>query len=128
MIDITALQAQQSAEFLRPFRQTMLTNAHQRRRVVGHDGHPRLHERAAMAFVGEAPCSTTQQAGNDAFDHRSAVPTGASDVHLGWGTFAGQARFVQEPEDLLRGQRWRERINRLRDTHRENPLLVQRLT
>lgn len=83
MIDITVPQTQQSAELVRPFRQTMLVDAHQRRRVVRHDGYSRLHERAAMAFIGEARGTTAQQAGNDAFDHRSAVPTGAGEVHLG---------------------------------------------
>jgi hypothetical protein len=48
---------------------------HQGRRVVRHDGHPHLDDRAAMTFMGEVPYSTTQQAGHDAFDHEAAVAT-----------------------------------------------------
>ena len=64
----------------------------------------------------------------DAFDHRAAIPTSAGEVHLGWGRCAGQARFVQKPEDVLRGRQRGEGIDCLRDPHRENPLRVQRLT
>ena len=66
MIDFTASQPQPSAERACPLRQPILVDADQRRRVVCHDGHSHLYERAAMTFVGEAPCSTTQQTGNDA--------------------------------------------------------------
>jgi hypothetical protein len=58
-------------------------DADQGGRVVCHDRHPRLYDRAAMALVREAPGGTAQQAGNDALDHWSAVPTGAGKVYLG---------------------------------------------
>ena len=108
MIDFTASQAQPSAEQACPLRQTILVDAHQCRRVVRHDGHPRLDDRTAMAFVGEAPSSTTQQAGNDAFDDGSAVSTRIGELHLGRGPNVVQVRLVQAPEDVLwRGRRGR---------------------
>jgi hypothetical protein len=61
LIDLTASQALPSAERARPLRQTIFVDAHPCRRVVRHDSHPRLDDRAAMAFVGEAPGSTTPQ-------------------------------------------------------------------
>jgi hypothetical protein len=69
--------------------------------MVRHDGHPRLNDGAAMAFVGEVRGSTVQQAGNDTFDHRSAVPTGTREVHLGRGPYAVQVRLVQDPQNVL---------------------------
>ena len=63
MIDFTASQAQPSAEFARPLRQTILVDTDQRCRIVGHDRHARLYNRAEMALVGEAPRSTAQQTG-----------------------------------------------------------------
>ena len=122
MTDFTASQTQPSAERARSLRQTILVDADQRRCVVRHDGHPLLDDRAAMAFVGEAPCSPTQQTGNDAFDHRSAISTGVGEVHLGWGRFAGQARFVQDPEELVR--RWATGAGDRPSagSHGENPL------
>ena len=83
LIDFTASQAQSSAEQACPFRETILMDADQGCRIVCHDGHPCLDDRATMAFVREAPGSTTEQASNDAFDHRSAIPTGVGQVHLG---------------------------------------------
>jgi hypothetical protein len=76
-------------------------DAHQGCRVVRHDRHSRLDDRAAMAFVGEVPCSPTQQAGNEAFDHGSAVSTCVRKVYLGRGPDVVQVRFVQAPEDVL---------------------------
>jgi hypothetical protein len=128
LTDFTAPQTQSSADHTCPLRQTILVEANQGGCVVRHDGHPRVDECAAMACVGEASCSPTQQTGHDAFDHRSALPTGAGAVHLGWGRFAGQAGFVQELEDLVRGGRRWKGIDRLRDTPREHPLRVQCLT
>jgi hypothetical protein len=102
-------------------------DAHQCRSVVRHDGHPRLDDRAAMAFVGEVPCSPTQQAGHEAFDHGSAVSTCVRKVYLGRGPDVVQVRFVQAPEDVLWRGRRGQRIDRSRDSHRENPPFMQRL-
>ena len=128
MIDFTASQAQPSAEHACPLRQTIVVDAHQGRRVVRHDRHPRVDDRTAMAFVREAACSTTQQAGHDAFDHGSAVATRVGQVHLGRGPDVVQVRLVQAAEDVLRRGRRGEGIDGFRDAHGENPLLVQRLT
>ena len=68
------------------------------------------------------------QAGNDAFDHGSAVPTRVGEVHLGRGPDVVQVRLVQDPEDVLRRGRRGQGLDRLGDPHRENPSLVQRLT
>jgi hypothetical protein len=96
-------------------------DADQGGRFVRHDSHPRVNDGAAMAFVREARGSTVQQAGHDVFDHRSAVPTGASEVHLGRGAYAVQARLVQDPENVLRCWQRGAGIDGFRDPHRENP-------
>jgi hypothetical protein len=128
VIDFTASQAQPSAERAGPLRETIFVDAHQSGRVVRHNGHPRLDDRTAMALVGEAPCSTTQQAGNDAFDHRSAVPTRAGELHLGRGPYAVQVRLVQDPENVLRCRRRGEGSDGFGDPHGENPPRMQGLT
>ena len=110
MIDFTASQAQPSAEFARPLRQTILVDTDQRCRIVGHDRHARLYNRAEMALVGEAPRSTAQQTGHDAFDDRSAVATRVGQVHRGRGPYSMQACFVQYPEDLPWSGKWCEGI------------------
>ena len=128
MIDLTAPQTQPSAEYACPLRETILVDADQCCRVVRHDGHPCLYNRTVMAFVAEAPCSTAQKTGHDAFNDWSAVPTGAGEVHLGRGPYAMQARLVQDPEDLLWGGRRGEGLDRLWDPDGENPPLMQRLS
>jgi hypothetical protein len=127
LIDFTASQPQPSAEPACPLRQTIVVDPYQRCRVVGHDRHARLYHRAAMAFVAEAPRSTVQQTSHDAFNDWSAGPTRAGEVHWGRGPCAMQARLIQDPEDILRGGRRGEGIDRLRDPHGENPPLMQRL-
>ena len=86
MIDLTASQAQPSAEQACPFRETILMDADQGCRMVRHDSHPHLDDCAAMAFVGEVRCATAQQAGHDTFDHWSAVATGVGERHLARGS------------------------------------------
>ena len=98
MVDFTASQAQPSAEHACPLRETILMDADQGCRVVRHDGHPRVDDRAAMAFVGEAPSSPTQQTGDDTFDHGAAVPTRVGEVYLGLGPDVVQVRLLQAPE------------------------------
>jgi hypothetical protein len=128
LINVTASQTQPSAELARPLRQAIVVDADQCRRVVRHDRHPRLDERPAMAFVGEVPYATTQQTGNEAFDHWSAVATRVGEVHLGWSPDVVQVRLVQAVEDVLRRRRRGKGIDGFRDAHGENPALVQRLT
>ena len=127
MTDFTASQAQPSAERACPLRQTILVDADQRRRVMGHNGHPHVYDRAAMTFIGDASGSTAQQAGNDAFNHGSAVATRVGEVHLTRGPYSRQASFAQEPQDVLRCGRRGEGLDRFRDPDGKNPLLVQRL-
>jgi hypothetical protein len=102
LIDFTASQPQPTAEFAWPLRETIFMNAHQRSRIVGHNRHARWHDRTPMAFVGEVRSAATQQAGNDTFDHRSAVAIGVGEVHLGSSPDAVQVRLIQAPEDSLR--------------------------
>src|SRR5713226_1020392 len=115
------LQTQQAAEFLRPFREAVVLAADHRRRVVRHHSHPHLHDRPTMAFVGQARRPPAQEAGNDTFDQRAAVTTGAGYIRLVRGALAVQARHGQHPEDLLWGWRRGEGLDRVRDAHGEKP-------
>ena len=121
------LRSQQSAEFLRPCRQVILLDAYQRRRVVRHNRHARLHDRSAVAFVGDARGAATQQTRHDAFDHRPAVATSARDVHLVRRTFSVQTRLVQDAAHVLLTWHWRERLDGAWDTYREDAAGVERL-
>src|SRR5918992_1190810 len=103
----------------------ILVDADQGGRIVRHDGHARVHDGATMALVREARRSTVQQTGNDAFDYRSAVPTGTRQVHLGGGSYVVQVRLVQDLEHVLRCRRRGEGIDSFRDPHGENPPLMQ---
>src|SRR5215510_15885510 len=127
-IDFTASQTQPSAERACSLREAILVHTDQGCGVVRHDGHPRLHNGAVMAFVREVCGATAPQAGNDAFDHRSAVPTGAGEIYLGRRPYAVQLGLVQDSEDIVRRGRRGEGIDGFRDPHGENPLCVQRLT
>jgi hypothetical protein len=106
LIDFTASQAQASAEQARPFRQPILVDTDQGGRVMRHDGHPRLDDCAAMAFVGEAPGSPAQQTSDNTFDHGAAVPTRVGEAYLGLGPDVVQVRLLQAPENVLRRRRW----------------------
>jgi hypothetical protein len=64
-----------------------------------------LDDRTAVPFVSEACRAAAQQAGNDAFNHRSAVPTRVGKMHLCRGPDSLQARLAQDPGDVLRGGR-----------------------
>ena len=123
-----ALQTQQSAELLRPFRQAVLVDAPHGRGVVCHDRHSYLHDRTAMTFVGDPRSAAAQQAGNDTFDHRAAGATGAGKLHLVRGALMVQACLVQHPADLLRGGRRGKGLDRMRNTHREDAPAMRRFT
>src|SRR5215475_1208085 len=115
-----ALQTQQLAELLRPFGQTPLGDAGQRRRVVRHHDHSHLHSRPAMAFVGQARRAAAQEARNQTLDDRAAVATGAGYLHLMGGAPVVQARLAQHLADVLWGRHWGERLDCVRDAHGEN--------
>ena len=72
----------QSAEFLGARGQATVTDAADRGRVVGHDRHRELHTGAVPAFVTQLSDAPTQQAGNDTFDHRTAVACRTGQPHL----------------------------------------------
>jgi hypothetical protein len=128
LIDFTASQAQSSAEQACPFRETIRVDADHGGGVVRHDGHPRLHDGTAMAFVGEVPCAAVQQAGNETFAHGSAGPTRLGALPLGRRPDAAQVRLVQAPEDVLRWARWGEGSDGFRHPHGENAPLVPHFT
>ena len=122
------LQTQQTAELLRSFGQAVVVDAHHRRRVVRHDGHPHLYDRPALAFVGDPRRPAAQQAGNDTFDHRAAVATGAGEVHLVRGALCGASPPRVSIRRTSSGVGCRgERLDRVRDAHGENPPGMQRL-
>ena len=82
---------------MRPFRQAMLLDTHHRGGIVRHHRHAHLEDGPSMAFISDAIYPSTEQAGNDAFDHRPAVAAGASKVHLVGSALAVQTRVVQDP-------------------------------
>jgi hypothetical protein len=102
-----------------------LVGTHQTRRGVRRDSHPYLFERCGMAFVGKARDYTARQVGHEAFDHRSAVPTGAGEVPLGGSMLPGQSRLVQESQDIFLGGSRGEEGDRLRNTPHEPPSVVR---
>ena len=81
---VRAPQAKQSAELLPPFGQTLLTNAHQDRPIVGHHGHAHLDHGALKTFVAHLIYAARHQCRNVPFYHRAAVATGAGQMHLVW--------------------------------------------
>jgi hypothetical protein len=101
LIDITVPQSQQTAEFLRSFRQPLLTNAYDCHAVIGHGCHANLHHGALRPFVANLSGTSAEQTGNVTFHHRTAVTTGAGQLHLIGGTLAGQACPIEQVEYLL---------------------------
>ena len=128
MIDFTASQAPPSAEHACPLRETILVDADQGGRVVRHDGHPRVDDRTAVPFVGEARRSTAPQARHEAFDHGAAGPTRVGELHLGRGPDILPARLAQEPGDVLRHGRRGPGSDCPGDPHREKPPRMPGLT
>ena len=81
-----------------------------------------------LAVVFDALCSSAQQTGNEAFDHRSAVAAGTGEMDLVGGPLSTQARFRQYPMHVLLGGRRREGFDRVWDAYRQHPARMQRLT
>ena len=78
-------------------------------------------------FVAQLPRPPAQQAGDDTFDHRTAVARRAGQLHLAGGAFAVQARGGEHLVDVLGGRRGRERLDRARDPHGEDAPSMQGL-
>ena len=75
-------QAEQSAEFLSPFGQALLTDAHQHCPVVGYHGHAHLHHSALQTFVTYMRRTARHQRRDVTFHHGTTVATGAGEVYL----------------------------------------------
>ncbi len=78
-------KAEQSAEFLSAFRETLLPDAHQYSTIVGHHRHAHLDDGALKTFVAHLARSTRHQRRDVTFDDRTAVATGTGQVDLMWG-------------------------------------------
>ena len=128
MVDITIPQSKQSAEFLPPFRQPLLTDAHQGCPVMGHYCHAQLDHGALKAFVAYLSRTTGEQTGDVTFDDWTAVAAGTGQLHLVGSPLAVQARLVETVEHLFRAKVRVDRLNRLGDADRENPSAMERLT
>ena len=121
------LQTQQLAELLRSCGQAVLVDAAHGGGVVGHDRHPYLHDRAALPFVGDPRRAAAEQAGNDTFDHRAAIATGAGELHLVRGALMVQARLVQHLRISSGVGARGEGLDRMRNAYREDAPAMQRL-
>jgi hypothetical protein len=128
LVDIPVSQSKQSAEFLSPFRQTLLTDAHQGCPVMGHYCHAQLDHGALNAFVTYLSRTTGEQTGDVTFDDWTAVAAGTGQLHLVGSTLAVQARLVETVEHLFGAELRVDRLNRLGDADRENPSAMERLT
>ena len=128
MIDLPVSQTEQSAEFLRPFRQPLLTDTHQGSPVMGHHRHAHLHHSAMRPFVAHLPGAACEQTGNVTFHHRAAITTGTGQLYLVRGPLAVQACLVEEAQNLLGAGLWVHGCNRLGDPDAENAARVEGLT
>ena len=115
----------QSAEFLGARRQAPVTDAADRGRVVGHDGHRELHTGAVPPFVTQLSDAPTQQAGDDTFHHRTAGACRTGQPHLAGSAFVMQVGGGERLLDGCRRRRGREGLDRAWDTDCENASGVQ---
>ena len=94
---------------------------------MGHGGHAHLHPGALRPFVANLSGPSAEQTGNVTFHHRTAVATGAGQLHLRGGTLAVQACPIEQVEDLLGGRMGVEGCNGIGDADGENTPLMQPL-
>ena len=120
-----ALEAQQSAELLRPFRQTVLLNPYQSGGVVCHHRHTHVEFSPMMALIGDLPNTATKQMLNKALDHRSAIATGTGYLDLMGRALAVQTRLIEHLKHLLLAWTGVDWANRAWHTHCKHPLRVQ---
>jgi hypothetical protein len=118
---------EQTAEFLGASGQAAELDAAHRGRVVSQDRYVDLHLRTVPALVAHPSGPPVQQTGNDTFDYRATVPSGAGQLHLTGSPFAGQPRRGERLLDRLGRGRGGERLDGVRDAHRENAAGVEGL-
>src|SRR6266853_6089719 len=102
LVYVMALQTQQSAELLSPFRQTLLTHAHQDCPIVGHHDHAHLDHGALKTFVAHLIRAARHQRRNVTFHHWAAVATGTGQMNLVWRPDAVSPRGVEDRQALTR--------------------------
>ncbi|MDQ3960525.1 MAG: hypothetical protein M3255_09720 [Pseudomonadota bacterium] len=68
---------------------------------MGHDRHTQLYDRPLRAFIANRSGTASEQAGNMAFDYRTAVTAGTSQLHLMRRAFAVQVGFIEDRENLF---------------------------
>src|SRR5229473_3576478 len=94
-------QTQQTAELVRSLGEAILVDELYGGVVVIQDRYPDLHDRPTLPFVREPRCAPAQQAGNDTFDHGTAVASGTGKLDLVGGTLLGQASLGEHLADFL---------------------------
>lgn len=120
-------QAQQMAESLRPFRQTLLTHPNQHSPVMGHRRHAKLYGGPLRSFIAKLANPPAEQTGNVTFHHWTAVPTGTGQLHLRGSAVAVQAGGIEPSEDLLRRRGGIDGLNRVGDPDGEYAPRMQNL-
>jgi len=93
-----------------------------------HHRHALLQHSAWMAFVTYVARTATEQTGEVAFHHRTAIATGAGQQHLVRSPLTVYARLVEDGEDFIGARSLVRGFDRLGDPHRENPSRMQCLT
>jgi len=127
-MDITRPQPQQSAAFLRSFREALLTDTHHGCPVVGHYRHTQLYRSTARPFVTQLTGAACEQSGNVTFHDRAAIATGTGQLHLVRRAGAVQAGRIEIVEDLLGCGLWVDWLDCPGDADRENASCMQRLS
>lgn len=94
---------------------------------MGHGCHANLYPDALRPFVANLSGTSAEQTGNVTFHHRTAVATGAGQLHLRGGTLAVQACPIEQIEDLLGCRIGVDGRNGVWDADGENPPLMQHL-
>lgn len=120
-------QSQQSAELVCPFRQTLRTDAHHDRAVMGHCGHAPLSHGTWMTWVTHGASAARQQTGAMAFHHWTAIATRTGQPDLRRRALTVEARLVEQVEPLLRTGGRLDGRHRLWDTTGEPTSFVEGL-
>jgi hypothetical protein len=86
-----------------------------------------LHHSTVRTFVANLASTTCQQRGDVTFHYRATIPTGTSQLHLVWGPFPAQTRFVEQVPNVCGAWLGVDGLHRLGDPDTENPPVVERL-